>query len=189
MDIQDSINNITKDTTDKMDKSVQNLQRALQQIRSGRVSASLIEGVQVEVYGQYMSITQLGTINVPEARQLTVEVWDHNNTSVVYQALQNAKMNINPKIEGNLIRIVMPDLTEENRKAYVKLASQQLEEHKIALRSIRRDGNEMLKKIKKDGLSEDAFFSQQEKIQGITNDYSAKMDAMFASKETDIMRI
>ena len=179
---------ILEDMQEKMQRNLEFLKQNMSQIRSGRASAALVEDIKVEVYGQNMPLNQLATINIPEPRQITLDVWDKSNLQSIEKSIQASGRSLNPQIDGGLIRIHLPELNEENRRELVKLAKQKLEEHKVGIRSLRRDGNEQLKKIK-DSISEDDLHDYQTKIQSITDKIAREMEDIQKSKETEIMTI
>jgi ribosome recycling factor len=155
-------------------------------LRTGRASTSLLENVQVEVYGTKMPITQVGTVSAPESRMLTVQVWDANNTKAVEKAISSSGLGLNPQPAGTLIRVPIPGLTEERRVELAKVASKYAEQAKIAVRNIRRDGMESAKKAK---LSEDETKKTEEKIQKMTDTWIKKIDDALAHKEQEIKQV
>jgi ribosome recycling factor len=181
---------VTEELKKRMDASIANLQRELSGLRTGRASAHLVDGVKVEVYGSLMPITQVATVNVPEARLITLQVWDKTNVAAVEKAIRNANLGLNPSVDGQLIRLPIPDLTEERRKEIVKIASGNLEHAKVAIRNIRRDGMDALKKEEKDGkISQDESRSLSEKVQAVTDEFIKKADQLYAEKEKEIMKV
>ena len=137
-----------KDYSLKMDKSIQSLKRDISTLRTGRANTNMLDTIKVDVYGQLMPINQLSTISVPEARLISIQVWDKSNTSLVESAIQKSELGINPQIDGQMIRLRIPDLTEERRKDLIKILKNMGEKSKIAIRNIRREANEELKKLK-----------------------------------------
>ena len=154
----------------KMDKSIQSLKKDLSTLRTGRANASMLDTIKVDVYGQLMPIEQLATINVPEARLISVQVWDKTNIPLIDSALQKSELGINPQIDGQIIRLRIPDLTEERRKDLIKVLKGMVEKGKVSIRNIRREANEDLKKKLKDKLiSEDENTKFEKNIQKITD--------------------
>ena len=132
----------------KMDKSIQSLKRDLSTLRTGRANPDMLNTIKIEVYGQKMPIEQLATISVPEPRMISIQVWDKSNTSLINSAIQKSELGINPQIDGQTIRLRVPDLTEERRKELIKVLKNMGEKGKVSIRNIRREANEELKKLK-----------------------------------------
>ncbi len=181
-------NLLINDGKKKMENSIKALQVTLSKIRSGRASTNIVEDIKVNIYGQSMLLNQLATITIPEARSITIDTWDKGNISLLEQAIHNSGRNLNPNIDGGLIRINLPELTEESRKELAKLSKQKLEDHKVSIRNIRRDINDSLKKIKND-MSEDDFHKYQQEVQKMTDDNIVKSDEIQIKKEKEIMTI
>ena len=139
-----------KDYSIKMDKTIQSFKKDLASIRTGRANASMLDMIKVDVYGQMMPVNQLATVSVPEARLITVQVWDQSNVKLVDAAIQKSDLGINPQIDGGVLRLRIPDLTEERRKEFIKVLKTIGEKNKVAIRNIRREGNDELKKLIKD---------------------------------------
>lgn len=178
------------ETKRRMDGALKALHAEFSGLRTGRASASLLEPVMVEAYGSQMPLSQVGTIGVPEARLLTVQVWDKGMVSAVEKGIMNAGLGLNPMSEGQLVRIPIPDLTEERRKELVKVASKYAEQAKVAVRNVRRDGMDSLKKMEKDGdISQDEHKRFSEQIQTATDEFVGKIEDAFASKEKDILKV
>lgn len=174
----------------RMDGALKALHAEFSGLRTGRASASLLEPVMVEAYGSSMPLTQVGTIGVPEPRMLTVQVWDRGMVSAVEKAIMNAGLGLNPMSDGQLVRVPIPDLSEERRKELVKVASKYAEQGKVAVRNVRRDGMDSLKKLEKDGeISQDEHKRFADQIQAATDDFVAKIDEALASKEKDILKV
>ena len=184
----EEVEQILKDIQEKMQKNLASLKQSMNQIRSGRASPALVEDIKVQVYGQNMQVIQLATITIPEARQIVLDIWDKSNLQNVEKAIRASGRNLNPQVDGTLIRIHLPDLNKENREELAKLARQKLEEYKIGIRNLRRDGNEQLKKIKST-ISEDDHHSYQSAIQKVTDKIIQEMDEIQKSKEKEIMTI
>ncbi len=180
---------IIDDVKERMEKSYQDLLHAFTQIRSGRATSGLVDDIKVDVYGQLMPLNQVATINIPEARLITIDVWDKSKLHDVDRAISASGRNLNPQNDGSLIRIALPDLTEERRKELVKVARQKVEDHKVSIRNIRRDGNDQIKKLKSEGVSEDEIHARQEEIQKITDNYISRVEDVLTKKEKEIMTV
>jgi ribosome recycling factor len=174
----------------RMQGAVQTLKSEFGGLRTGRASASLVEPVSVEVYGSHMPLKQLATISVPEARLITVQVWDKSQVSAVDKALRASGLGINPIIEGQLIRIPIPELTEERRQELTKVAHRYAEQARIAVRNVRRDGMERLKRLEKDGnMGQDEHRTWSDKIQAMTDETIKQIDGALATKEKEIIQV
>lgn len=159
-------------------------------LRTGRASASLLEPVKVDVYGTTMPLNQVGSISVPEPRMLTVQVWDKANVQAVEKAIRTADLGLNPMIDGLLIRIPIPQLTEERREELIKVAHKYAEQARIAIRNVRRDGMEQLKVAEKeDHMSEDEHRQKADEVQQLTDQYIAEVDQILATKEKEIKQV
>ena len=178
------------DMRKRMDGAVQALKHELNGLRTGRASASLLEPIMVNAYGQSMPINQVGTINVPEARMVAVTVWDKSMVGAVERAIRDSGLGLNPITDGTTLRIPLPELNEQRRKELVKIAHQYAEQARVAVRHIRRDGNDELKKAEKAGkIGQDDARSLTEKVQKLTDDFIAAGDQTPASKEAEIMQV
>ncbi|MEZ0224163.1 MAG: ribosome recycling factor [Alphaproteobacteria bacterium] len=180
----DSIN--LNDLERRMHGAHDNLSKELGGLRTGRASASLLDSVQVEVYGTKMPLNQCASVAVPEARMLTVQVWDANNAKAVEKAISSAGLGLNPQPSGSLIRVPLPGLTEERRVELAKIAAKYAEQARVSVRNIRREGMDMAKKSK---LSEDETKKNEEKIQKMTDSWIKKIDESLAHKETEIKQV
>lgn len=179
-----------KDLKRRMDGAVDVLKEEFGGLRTGRASTSMLEPIQVEVYGSRMPINQVGNINVPEPRLLTVQVWDASAVKSVEKAIREAGLGLNPQTEGTTIRVPVPELNEERRHELTKVAGKYAEQARISVRNIRRDGMEALKKMQKDGdISEDDQKRQSDSVQKLTDEAIKRIDGMLADKEKDIMTI
>lgn len=159
-------------------------------LRTGRASASLLDPITVEVYGMTMPLNQLATVNVPEPRMISVQVWDRGAVGAVDKAIRESQLGLNPITEGQLLRIPIPELNEERRHELVKVAHKYAEQARVAVRHVRRDGMEMAKREEKDGgLSQDELRVASEKVQKLTDDHIAEIDAMLAAKESEILQV
>ncbi|MBN8220871.1 MAG: ribosome recycling factor [Spirochaetes bacterium] len=187
--MSDEANKIIGDAKSRMQKSLDDLGHQMAQIRSGRATPSLVEDIRVEVYGQHMPLNQVASIAAPEARLITIDVWDKSQLQAVEKAIQKSGKNINPSNDGILIRINLAEMSGETRKEMVKLAKSKVEDHKVAIRNIRRDANDALKKLKGSSVSEDQIKGFSDTVQKHTDDFIKKMDDLFAAKEKDIMTV
>ncbi len=182
--------NVLKDTEDKMKKSLQSVQRDFNSLRTGKASAALLDSVRVDYHGTMMPLNQIASISTPEARLLIVQAWDKSVVGEISKAIQLADLGLNPMVEGNIIRLPIPPLNEERRRDLVKHAKKIAEEGKVAIRNIRREANDALKKLEKDKkISEDEQKRALDKVQKITDDYSVKIDQVTSAKEKDIMEV
>ncbi len=170
----------------RMDGAVDNLNKEFGGLRTGRASASLLDPVVVEVYGSKMPLNQVGTVSVPEPRMLSVQVWDGSNVKAVEKAIRDAGLGLNPMPEGNNIRIPIPDLNEERRAELTKVAGKYAETARIAVRNVRKDGMDA---IKKEDLPEDEDKRLQDEVQKLTDAAIKKIDDTLADKEKDIMTV
>ena len=174
----------------KMDKAIEVFSKELSSLRTGRANAAMLDLIKVEVYGQQMPINQIGSITTPEPRMINIQVWDQANVSLVDSAIKKSELGLNPQIDGQLIRLPVPELNEERRIELKKLIKSMGEKCKIAIRNIRRDGNDELKKLlKSTEISEDDEKSFQKKIQYITDKHIDIVDNKIASKEKEIMTV
>lgn len=184
------INDVLKDVEERMQKSLKGLQKDFSTIRTGRANPAMFEGLKVIVYGTEMPMNQVATISVPEPRLVVIQPWDKNNLAEVEKSILKSDLSVNPANDGNLIRIQIPELTEERRKEYVKLAKGKAEDTKVAIRNVRRDGNDMIKSLEKDKeISEDDSKAVQEKIQKITDKYVDEAQKLTDNKEKEILNI
>lgn len=174
----------------QMRASLDALKRELQGLRTGRASAHLLDPVQVTVYGSKMPLNQVATVTVPEPRMVSVQVWDKSNVQAVDKAIREANLGINPVVDGALIRLPIPATTAERRQELVKQAHKYAEQHRIAVRNVRRDGMELLKKLEKDHLmSEDEHKKSSTKVQELTDKLIKEIDTTLAAKETEIQKV
>ena len=174
----------------KMKKAFNVFTQDLTSLRTGRANASMLDIVKVDVYGQKMSINQIATITVPESRLITVQVWDQNNVVLIDKAIKNSNLGINPQIDGQLIRIPIPSLNEERRNELKKLMGGLAEKAKVAIRNIRREANDKLKKDLKDKIiSEDENKNSEKKIQDLTDKQISELEKKLEEKEKEIMTV
>ncbi len=184
---------VTEDLNDiqrRMQGALDVLKKEFSGLRTGRASVNLLDPVVVEAYGAKMPITQVGNINTPEARMITVQVWDQSLVKVVEKAIRDAGLGLNPMAEGQLIRIPLPELTQERRQELIKVAAKYAEQARISIRNVRRDGMDVLKALEKDSsLSEDEGHHFSDEIQKITDDFVKKVDELLVQKEKDISHV
>ena len=174
----------------KMDKAIDVFSKELSSLRTGRANAAMLDLVKVDVYGQQMPINQVGSITTPEPRMINIQVWDQNNINLVDAAIKKSELGLNPQIDGQLIRLPIPELNEERRTELKKLVKSMGEKCKIAIRNIRRDANEDLKKLlKSKEIGEDEEKSYEKSVQIITDKHIATVDEKVSSKEKEIMTI
>ncbi len=178
------------DIGQRMNKAIEVLRHEFGGLRTGRASASLLEPVVVNAYGSNLPIAQVGTVSVPEPRMISVQVWDKANVKAVEKAIRDSGLGLNPQADGTLVRIPIPELNEQRRKELTKVAGQYAEHAKVAVRNVRRDGMDGLKKMQKDGhVSEDEVALWQEEIQELTDKSIAKIDEVLATKQKEIMQV
>ena len=176
-----------KSYSSKMDKSIQSFKKDISTLRTGRANINMLDTIKVDVYGQLMPVEQLATINVPEARLISVQVWDKTNVTLIESAIQKSELGINPQIDGQTIRLRIPDLTEERRKELTKILKNMGEKGKIAIRNIRREANEELKKKLKDKIiSEDLSNNFEKNIQKLTDTSIENIEKILAAKERQL---
>ena len=174
----------------KMDKAIEVFTKELSSLRTGRANASMLDLIKVDVYGQQMPINQVGSITTPEPRMINIQVWDVNNVSLVDAAIQKSDLGLNPQIDGQLIRLPVPELNEERRNELKKLIKSIGEKCKVSIRNIRREANEDLKKLlKSKEIGEDEEKTHEKKVQAITDDHIKSVDDKVSQKEKEIMTI
>ena len=174
----------------RMDGALSTLNKEFGSLRTGRASTNLLDSIQIEAYGSMMPMNQVGNVTAPEARMLMVSVWDKSMIKAVEKAIRESDMGLNPAVDGQTIRVPIPAPSEERRKEMVKIAHKYSEAAKVAVRNVRRDGMEDLKKQEKEKkISEDEQRTQSDKVQKLTDDYVKKIDDLLAAKEKDIMSV
>ena len=174
----------------RMKGAVENFKHNLSGLRTGRASTALVDNLKVEIYGSMMPLSQVASVNVPEPRTLSISVWDRGSVSAVEKAIQNSNLGLNPQTEGTVIRLHLPDLTEERRKELVKVANQYAEQGRVAIRNVRRDGIEHTKKENKDGkISEDIMKGISNRIQDLTDKQIEQIDKLLKDKEAEILKV
>lgn len=182
------IDDIYQDTQDSMSKSIEALERELQRVRTGRASLSILDGIKVDYYGTLTPLNQMATLAVPESRLITIQPWDVSVIKDIEKAILKSDLGLTPANDGKILRISIPPLTEERRKELVKLVHKMCEEHKVSVRNVRRDSNELLKSLKKDGdISEDEAFKAQDEVQKITDEHVKLIDECYTNKEKEIL--
>jgi len=184
MDVKDVLNS----ARDGMNKSLEYYKSQLSKVRTGRASATLVDNVKADYYGAPTPISQMATISVPDSRTIVIQPWDRSTLTAIEKAIQSADLGFNPQNDGTIIRIPVPPLTEERRKEFVKVCKKYAEEGKIAIRNIRREQNDVLKKAEKDKqMSEDDSKWGEEEIQKIITEFTKKIDESFDKKEKELM--
>jgi len=174
----------------RMDGALQALHREFGGLRTGRAAISLLEPITVDAYGSSMPMNQVGTIGAPEPRLLTVQVWDNSLVKAVEKSIRDSGLGLNPQTEGNVVRVPIPDLSEERRVELKKVASRYAEQARVAVRNVRRDGMDGLKKAEKDGdISKDEHHSIADEIQKLTDSHIGEIDKALAGKEKEIMQV
>jgi len=181
---------VMKKIEERMNLSLGSYSKELSTVRTGRANPKMLDGVRVEVYGQKMPISQLATVSIPEPQMINVQVWDKANVSAVDQAIRTSDLNLNPLVDGQLLRIAIPKLTEERRKELIKVLKTIAEKAKVAIRNIRRDSLEELKKEQKDkNLSEDDLKKNSNEVQKITDLKIAEIEKKLSEKEVEILKV
>ena len=179
-----------KEIETRMRASIDALKRELSGLRTGRASANLLDPVQVMVYGSRMPLNQVATVTVPEARMISVQVWDRTNVMAVDKAIREANLGLNPIMDGQILRLPIPSLTADRRQELVKLAHKYTEQCKVSVRNVRREAMDLLKKLEKDGkMSQDDHRGNSEKVQELTDKLIREVDATLATKETEIQKV
>lgn len=181
---------IKKDTSSRMDKTIEALKKDFSGLRTGRASTALLDGIMIEAYGAMTPLSQIGTVSVPEPRMLSVQVWDKSMVKSVEKAIMSSDLGLNPMNDGQLIRIPIPPLNEERRIELTKVAAKYTEQGRVAIRNIRRDGMDAVKKMQKDGeISEDELKKYETEIQNMTDAAIKNMDEMLKNKEQEIKQV
>ena len=178
------------DLNRRMDGALEALRKEFAGLRTGRASAHLLEPVMVHAYGSDMPLTQVGTINVPEPRMITVQVWDRSLVSAVERAIRDAGLGVNPMSDGQLVRVPIPELSQERRQELTKIAHKYAEQARVAIRNVRRDGMDALKKLEKDHkISQDEHRQRSDDVQKATDQHIKTVDEALAQKEKEIMHV
>ncbi|MFK7695803.1 ribosome recycling factor [Paenibacillus sp. HJGM_3] len=180
---------IKKNAEDRMEKAIGSLRKELASLRAGRATPAMLDRVQVEYYGSMTPVNQLANINTPDSRTLLIQPWDKSSLSAIEKAIQKSDLGLTPSNDGLAIRLMVPPLTEERRSDLVKMTKKFGEEAKVAIRNIRRDANDEIKKMEKNGISEDESRRHQDDVQKQTDKYIAEVDKVLAAKEKEIMEV
>ena len=181
---------IKQETLERMQKSISSLESSLQKIRTGRANPSLLDAIQIDYYGNMTPLSQVSNISVQDAKTLLISPWEKNLVQDIEKAIQSSDLGINPATSGDVIRVILPDLTEETRRDLIKVAKSEAENSKIALRNQRRDANGLLKEyLKEKEISEDDERRGQEIIQNLTDDFISKVEQLLELKEKDLLEI
>ncbi|NBR84908.1 MAG: ribosome recycling factor [Verrucomicrobia bacterium] len=185
-----ALDDVLLDAEEKMIKSEQHVEHEFSGVRTGKASPALVENIQAEVYGSMMRIKELANISTPEARMIMIQPWDQGSVGPIEKAIQKANLGLNPAVQGKFIRIVLPDLSTEQREKFVKAVKAMAENGRVAIRQIRRDALEALKKeAKSGGISEDEVKTAEGEVQKLTDQYVKKLDDHLAAKEKEIMKV
>jgi ribosome recycling factor len=187
--MSDELNIITESAQENMERAISHLETELVKVRAGKANPNLVDGIVVDYYGTPTLISQVGNVSVADARTLTIQPWEKNMLQPIERAIIAANIGINPQNDGNMIRLFMPPLTEERRKELVKRAQGEGEHSKVAIRNIRRDAMEAVKKLQKNGLSEDVCKDAEKNIQETTDRFIALVDKHLVAKEKEIMTV
>ncbi|AKS45937.1 ribosome recycling factor [Octadecabacter temperatus] len=179
----------TDDLNRRMDGAIANLRVEFASLRTGRASASILEPVMVDAYGSMTPINQVGTVNVPEPRMVTVNVWDKGLVGKVEKAIRESGLGINPQLNGTIIMLPIPELNEERRRDLTKVAGNYAESARVSIRNVRRDGMDQIKKAKNDGMSEDDQKLWESEMQDMTNDFIKRIDDQLETKQAEIMQV
>src|SRR3981189_3605044 len=187
--MSEELSMILDDARDSMKKAVNHLEAELIKIRAGKANPQMLDGLVVDYYGSPTAMNQVANVSVMDARTLTIQPWEKNMLQPIERAIINANLGVTPQNDGNIIRLFMPPLTEERRKEFVKRANGEGEQSKVAIRNIRRDSIEQVKKLQKDGLSEDEAKDAEKQIQEVTDKYISLVEKHLAAKEKEIMAV
>jgi ribosome recycling factor len=184
------IDDVLADAKDRMGKAVEALRKELATIRTGRAHPGLIEHLRADYYGAPTPLNQLATINVPEPRLLTIQPWDHQSLGAIEKAILKSDLGLNPINDGNIIRLVIPQLTEERRKELVKVVHKKVEEGRVAVRNVRRDRHDELRRLQKEkDISEDAQYLAQEELQKLTDGFIQEVERVGEEKEAELLAV
>ncbi len=184
------IDDINNEAKDRMGKTINSLNNELKKVRTGRASLNIFDDIRLDYYGTMTPLNQMATLAVPESRQITIQPWDISVLKDIEKAILKSNLGLTPSNDGKIIRINIPPLTEERRKDIVKQVSKMCEDYRVAVRNVRRDANDMLKDLKKDGdASEDSVFKAQDQIQKFTDDHIKMIDDTFKQKEKEILEV
>ena len=187
--MNDLIKNQLDDAKTHMDKAIQHCESEVAKIRAGKAMPSMLDGIIVDYYGNPTPLNQVGTVNTPDARTLVIQPWEKNLLSAIEKAIIDSNVGLNPQNDGLIIRLNVPPLTEERRKDLVKRVKEEAEKGRIAIRNIRKDANEKIKKLKSDSVSEDEIKAGESEVQKLTDSNIVKVDKISEAKEKDIMTV
>ncbi|MFN4084356.1 MAG: ribosome recycling factor [Spirosomataceae bacterium] len=185
----EEINLVLDMATDSMERAMKHTQIELTKIRAGKATPQMLDGIQVEYYGVMTPINQVATINIPDSRTLAIRPFERKMIAAVERAIINSNLGLSPSNDGEMIRLTLPPLTEERRKDLVKKVKVEIEQAKVNVRKVRQEANEDLRKLKNEGVSEDAIKVGEERVQKLTDSYIDKTEQMFSAKEADIMSV
>ena len=184
------VDTFLKETETKMEKAVESTKDKFASIRAGRANVSMLDGITVDAYGAPSPLSQIGTLSAPEARLLTIDPWDKSLIPAIEKAIQQANLGLNPSNDGRIIRLSVPELTEERRKEYVKIVRKEAEEGKVAIRNIRKDVNNKLRKSEKDSeITEDELKSGEDSVQKLTDKFTKLIDEALDKKEKELTTV
>ncbi|MCL4639885.1 MULTISPECIES: ribosome recycling factor [Olivibacter] len=178
-----------EDANDSMQKAISHTESELTKIRAGKAMPSMLDGINVDYYGTPTPLSQVGNINTPDPRSLVIQPWEKNLLSAIERAIIDSNIGLNPQNDGNIIRLAVPPLTEERRRELVRKVKEEAEKGKVAIRNIRKDANDGIKKLKNDGVSEDEIKVGEGEVQKLTDNFIAKVDKLAEAKEKDIMTV
>ena len=182
------LDEIYQETSDNMKKSIASLENEFKRVRTGRASLSILDGIRVDYYGTPTPLNQMASLSVPESRLISIQPWDVSVIKDIEKAILKSDLGLTPTSDGKIIRIAIPPLTEERRKELVKVINKMSEDHKVAVRNLRRDANDMIKELKKEGeISEDEAFKAQDQVQKITDEQIKLIDEINTNKEKEIL--
>lgn len=180
---------VFRHTKESMEKALEHLVNELSKLRAGKAAPQMLDGIYVDYYGTHTPLNQLATINTPDPKTITIQPWEKSMIQPIEKAIMGANIGLNPQNDGNVIHVNIPPLTEERRKELVKFTKHEGEQTKVSVRNIRKDANEQVKKLQKDGLPEDEAKRAEDKIQEYTNDYIKKIENLLDVKEKEIMTV
>ena len=187
--MQEEVDFVLEHSKERMKAAINHLEKELIHVRAGKASPAMLDGVMVDYYGSMTPLSQVANVNTPDARTIAIQPWEKKMIPVIEKAILNANLGFNPDNNGEMIRINVPVLTEERRKGLVKQAQHEGEIAKVSVRTVRKEANESLKKLQKDGVAEDIVKGAEEEVQEMTNNFSVKIDNLVKTKEKDIMTI
>jgi ribosome recycling factor len=183
------VKNLLDETKSEMNKALEHFEYELSKIRAGKANAGMLEGIEVDAYGTRSPLIQVGNVSTPDARTISIQPWDPSLLQPIEKAILQANIGLTPQSDGKIIRLNIPPLTEERRKELVKQTKHEAENCRIALRTIRKNANEKVKKLQKDGLPEDSAKNAEQSVQNLTNDFTAKVEKHIEIKEKEIMTV